>query len=259
MDHGIEAPDARVRAGKPRRGRLTLSAERDRSAVVIRVTDDGRGIDRSALLQRAQRDGEMDEDRSELTDDDVLRLISRPGFSTAEQVTDLSGRGVGMDAVVNRARALGGSVELRSALGKGTCITLRLPVTLAILPALLARVDAETYALPLTHVRETLRLTPEVVRQVRGRNVLVLRDSVLPLVRLRSVVQLPARDVEGSQVVVLEMAERRAGLVVDQLIGQQEVVVKPFDAVRGAVPCFSGATILSDGAPALILEAAGLL
>jgi two-component system chemotaxis sensor kinase CheA len=259
VDHGIEQPDVREQAGKSRRGTLTLSAERDRSAVVIRVTDDGRGVDRQALLRRAQADGVMDEERTDLSDDDVLRLLARPGFSTAERVTDLSGRGVGMDAVLNRARALGGAVELRSQLGLGTCITLRLPITLAILPALLARVDEETYALPLTHVRETLRLTPDVTRQVRGRPVLVLRDSVLPLVPLRSVVQLPMRDVEGSQVVVLEMADRRAGLVVDQLLGQQEVVVKPFDAVRGAVPCFSGATILSDGAPALILEAAGLL
>jgi two-component system, chemotaxis family, sensor kinase CheA len=259
VDHGIETPDTRESAGKARAGRLVLSASRDRSAVVIRVTDDGRGIDRVSLLRRAQADGDVDSERDGLTDDEVLRLIARPGFTTAAVVTDLSGRGVGVDAVVNRIRALGGSVELHSEVGAGTTFSLRLPVTLAILPALLARVEAETYALPLTHIRETLQLSSDVVRRVRGKEVLLLRDEVLPLLSLRRVVDLPGRDVEGSQVVVLEVADRRAGLVVDQLMGQQEVVVKPFDAARGAAACFSGATILSDGLPALILEATSLL
>jgi two-component system chemotaxis sensor kinase CheA len=187
-----------------------------------------------------------------------LRLIARPGFSTAQRVTNLSGRGVGVDAVVNRVRALGGSVELRSNAGQGTTLTIRLPVTLAIIPALLAQVASETYALPLTHVRETLHVGEGRVRQIRGRDVLVMRDEVLPLLSLRALVSLPARDAEGSQVVVLEVADRRAGLVVDQLLGQQEIVVKPFDGVRGAATPFSGATILSDGAPALILEATSL-
>lgn len=259
VDHGIETPEVRVATGKARTGRLILSASRDRAAVVIRVTDDGRGIDREAMLARAKSDGSVDAEKTELTDDELLRMIARPGFSTAETVTNLSGRGVGVDAVLNRVRALGGSLELRSAKGHGTTITVRLPVTLAIIPALLARVADETYAVPLTHVRETLQLTADVVRQVRGADVLVLRHEVLPLLSLRGVVSLPGRDAEGSQVVVLEAADRRAGLVVDQLIGQQEIVVKPFDAVRGAGAFFSGATILSDGAPALILEATSLL
>lgn len=259
IDHGIEAPDARVAAGKGRAGRLTLSAARDRSSVVIRVTDDGRGIDRARMLARGQAEGVLDPARSELSDEDLLRIIARPGFSTAERVTTLSGRGVGVDAVVNRVRSIGGSVELRTALGKGTSITIRLPVTLAIIQALLARVGEETYALPLTHVRETLQLTPSVIRRVRGNDVLVLRDEVLPLLNLRQIVQLPVRDAEGSQVVVLEVADRRAGLVVDQLRGQQEIVVKPIDGARGAASCFSGATILGDGVPALILEATSLL
>ena len=197
--------------------------------------------------------------RTELSDEDLLKIIARPGFSTAERVTTMSGRGVGVDAVVSRVRSIGGSVELRSTLGKGTSITIRLPVTLAIIQALLARVEDETYALPLTHVRETLQLTPSVVKRVRGTNVLVLRDEVLPLLSLRQIVDLPVRDAEGSQVVVLEVADRRAGLVVDQLRGQQEIVVKPIDVARGAASCFSGATILGDGVPALILEAASLL
>lgn len=258
VDHGIETPADRVDAGKPRRGRLTLSASRDRAAVVIRVTDDGRGIDRQRILARARADGTLDQEKTDLTDDELLRLIARPGFSTAERVTNLSGRGVGVDAVVNRVRSLGGSVELRTMTGKGTTLTIRLPVTLAIIPALLAQVDTETYALPLTHVRETLPLSGDVRQRVRGRDVLVMRDEVVPLLSLRSIVSLPARDAEGSQVVVLEVADRRAGLVVDQLIGQQEIVVKPFDGARGGAMHFSGATILSDGAPALILEANSL-
>lgn len=259
VDHGIESPEAREASGKPRAGRLTLEASRDRSAVVIRVTDDGRGIDRVRLLERGRAEGLVDASVTDLADEDLLRLIARPGFSTAERVTALSGRGVGVDAVITRVRSVGGSVELRSTEGTGTSITLRLPVTLAIIQALLARVGEETYALPLTHVRETLNLTPDVIRTVRGTDVLVLREEVLPLLDLRRIVDLPARDAEGSQVVVLEVADRRAGLVVDQLRGQHEIVVKPIDAARGAASCFSGATILGDGVPALILEATSLL
>jgi two-component system chemotaxis sensor kinase CheA len=259
IDHGIEVPDERVKAGKSATGRLILSAARDRSSVVIRVTDDGRGIDRVHMLARGQAEGVFDPARTELSDEDLLRMIARPGFTTAERVTTLSGRGVGVDAVVSRVRSNGGSVELRTTLGRGTSITIRLPVTLAIIQALLARVGDETYALPLTHVRETLQLTPSVVRRVRGTDVLVLRDEVIPLLSLRQIVDLPPRDAEGSQVVVLEVADRRAGLVVDQLRGQQEIVVKPIDGARGAASCFSGATILGDGVPALILEATSLL
>lgn len=259
VDHGIEGPDARVAAGKPRMGRLVLGAARDRASVMVTVTDDGGGIDRSAILRKARSLGMPEGDLPELTDDQVLRVIARPGFSTAAQVSDYSGRGVGMDAVLARVRGLGGSMELRTVHRHGTSLTLRLPATLAIVPALLTRVATETYALPLTHVQETLHLTPEVVRAVRGRDVLVLRDEFLPLVRLRDVVQLPVRDAEGSQVVVIEVADRRAGVVVDQLLGQQEIVVKTFDTVRGASSCVTGATILSDGSPALILEATSLL
>jgi two-component system chemotaxis sensor kinase CheA len=259
VDHGIEAPDVRAAAGKPRTGRLILSAARDRASIMLTVTDDGRGVDRANILRKARALGMPEGELAELSDEQVLRVIARPGFSTAAQVSDYSGRGVGMDAVLSRVRGLGGSMELETAPGQGTSLKLRLPATLAIVPALLTRVATETYALPLTHVQETLHLTPDVVRAVRGRDVLVLRDEFLPLVRLRDVVQLPVRDAEGSQVVVIEVADRRAGVVVDQLIGQQEIVVKTFDTVRGAASCVTGATILSDGSPALILEATSLL
>ena len=259
VDHGIETPEERRAAGKPPAGRVTLSTMRDRSAVVIRVTDDGRGIDRARVLERAKAQGLVEATRQELTDDELFRIVSRPGFSTAAEVTDLSGRGVGVDAVHTRVRALGGSVEMRSVVGAGTIVTVRLPLTLAIVRALLARVGDERYAVPLTHVSETVELDRRALRTVRGREVLVLRDEVMPLLRLRDVVRLPESGGAHEQVVLLESGERRAALVVDELTGQQEIVVKQYDAVRGGLASFSGATILGDGQPALILDVSNLL
>lgn len=263
IDHGIESPEARLSSGKKAAGRLTLSASRERNAVVIRVRDDGRGVNRARVLAKAKAMGLVDEERESLEDEEILRVIARAGFSTADRVTELSGRGVGIDAVISRVRALGGVVDLRSVEGEGTTFSLRLPVTLAVIPALLARVEGESYALPLTHVTETLQLSRGVVRTVRGREVIVIREEVLPLIHLRDVVGLPGRDAghdaSASHVVLVEMAERRAGLVVDQLVSQEEIVVKPFDAVRGAASCFNGATIMGDGSAALILEVGSLL
>ena len=281
VDHGIELPDVRTAARKPPAGRLVLSAARDRSSVLIRVSDDGRGVDRDKVLARAQTAGLVDAARTELSDEELVRLISRPGFSTADRISDISGRGVGIDAVQNRVRALGGSFDIRSVPGEGTSVTVRLPLTLAIVRALLARIGGETYALTMTHVSETVELDPAALRTVRGREVLVLREEVLPLLRLRAIVGSPvaalagagagptrldddASDESGAQVVILEVGGRRAGLVVDELTGQQEIVVKQFDAVRGDATrgggsLFSGVTILGDGAPALILDVSSLL
>ncbi|MDB4916209.1 MAG: hypothetical protein JWM95_3853 [Gemmatimonadetes bacterium] len=260
VDHGIELPADRLAKGKPAAGRLTLSALRDRSAVAIRVTDDGRGIDRARVLARAQEHGLIEQSRTELSDDELMKLISRAGFSTAERVTDLSGRGVGVDAVYNRVRALGGSVDIRSVPGEGTTVTLRLPLTLAIVRSLLARIGDETYAVPMTHVSETVELRPALIQVLQGSNVLVLRDEVLPIFRLRTLVEYSGPDATGrEQVVIVELAERRAALVVDALVGQQEIVVKQFDGAQDARSLFSGATILGDGAPALILDVSSLL
>ena len=259
IDHGIESPEERRAAGKPAEGRLSLAAMRDRSAIVIRVTDDGRGIDRDRVLRKAREAGLVEPSRAELSDDELIRLISRPGFSTAEQVTDISGRGVGIDAVQTRVRALGGSVEIRSVPKQGTTVTVRLPLTLAIVRALLARVGEELYAIPMTHVNETVELKTVRQQRVKGREVLVLREDVLPLVKMRHVMGLPEAQVKAPQVIVLEMGERRSGLIVDELAGQQEIVVKQFDGVRGGLALFSGATILGDGAPALIVDVSSLL
>lgn len=259
VDHGIESPAVRLAAGKRAAGRLLVSAVRERNAVVIRVSDDGRGVDRARVLQRARDEGLVDAERESLEDDEILRVISRAGFSTAERVTELSGRGVGIDAVLAKIRALGGTVELKSREGEGTSFSLRLPVTLAVIPALMARIGDESYALPLTHVTETLQLSRGRVRTVRGREVIVIREDVLPLLRLGDIVGAPRGEDRASHVVILQVAERKAGLVVDQLMGREEIVVKPFDAVRGAATCFNGATIMGDGSAALILEVSSLL
>jgi two-component system chemotaxis sensor kinase CheA len=260
VDHGIEAPTVRIAKGKPAAGRLTLSAQRDRSAVAIRVSDDGQGIDRELVLARARETGLVEATKTDLSDEELVRIIARAGFSTAEKVTGLSGRGVGVDAVYNRVRALGGSVDIRSVPGQGTTVTLRLPLTLAIVRSLLARIGDEIYAVPMTHVSETVELRPAIQRSVQGREVLMLRDEVLPLVRLRSVVEFAGEAASGREkVIVIELAERRAALVVDALIGQQEIVVKQFDGVQATRSLFGGATILGDGAPALILDVSSLL
>ena len=263
IDHGIETPEARQAAGKPAAGRLTLSAARDRSAVVIKVSDDGKGIDRDRVLARAKRDGLVDASRTDLTEDELLRLLARPGFSTVDKVTDLSGRGVGVDAVYTRVRSLGGAMDIRSVPGQGTTMVLRLPLTLAIVRAVLARVGTETYAIPLAHVSETVELTADVLRTIKGREVLLARDEVLPLFRLRQLVGLPAyvpaTDIDLEQAIVIDLGDRRAALAIDELTGQEEIVVKQYDAVRDGLPFFGGATLLGDGTPSLIVDVSSLL
>ena len=261
VDHGIEPPAERRRAGKPPEGEIVLSAVRERSSVMITIADDGRGIDRAKVLARAQRDGFVDAHTEALSDDQLLRVIARPGFTTAEAVTSVSGRGVGIDVAMTRLRALGGTLEVRTEPGKGTGFVLRLPVTLAIVRALIASVGRERYALPLTYVTETVELGVAPTTAVEGREAIVLRDRVVPLVDLRRLLgtgedaPAPAR----RPIIVLEMGERRSGVVVDGMLGQHEIVVKAFDAPRGTLPLFSGATIMGDGVPALILDAGGLL
>ncbi|MHB1297703.1 MAG: chemotaxis protein CheA [Gemmatimonadaceae bacterium] len=260
VDHGLEKPEVREAAGKPRAGRLVLAAQRDRSSVVITVRDDGRGIDRERVLARALQLGLVEPGMTRLDDDLLVRCISHAGFSTAENVTDVSGRGVGIDAVQSRTRALGGTLEITTQPGRGTTVTIRLPVTLAIVRALLARVGNEHYALPMTHVRETMERGPAEIRRVQGRDMLLLRDEVLPILHLRDVVGMaPDHRLRTEEIVVIERGDRRAGLVVDELTAQEDIVVKSFDAVRGGAQLFSGATILSDGAPALIVDVGSLL
>ena len=262
LDHGIEAPDERLAAGKPETGTLLLLAARERSQVVIRVEDDGRGIQREKVIAKAVAQGLVTaEAAAGLPDEEVYRFLTRPGFSTADTITDVSGRGVGLDVVANRVHALGGTLEIDSRPGEGTTFTLRLPMTLAIVRGLLVRVSGETYALPLTHVSETVQLPSTEIHSVKGRTVITLRDEVVPLLRLRSLLRQgnDAPSGNGCTAVILERGEHLVGVEVDALVGQQEIVVKQFDATVGTLRLFSGATILSDGRPALILDVGSLL
>ena len=262
VDHGIESPAERKRHKKDPEGEIVLSAVRERSSVAISISDNGRGIDRTRILEKAKREGVVGPHVETLSDDQLLRVLARPGFSTAESVTSVSGRGVGIDVAMTRIRALGGSIEIRTEPGKGTAFVLRLPVTLAIVRALIAAVGQERYALPLTYVAETVEFGTVPLTTMEGRDAIVLRDRVVPLVDLRKLLGTnggaPAPP-PRRPVIVLEMGERRAGIVVDGMLSQQEIVVKRFDAPQGTLPVFSGATIMGDGVPALILDSAGLV
>jgi two-component system, chemotaxis family, sensor kinase CheA len=259
-DHGIEPPEIRERAGKPAEGRILLAASRERNSVVLRVSDDGRGIDRRAVLAKARREDAGKAETEGLTDDALLRVIARPGFSTAQAVSGVSGRGVGVDVAMTRVRQLGGTLEIRSELGKGTTFLIRVPLTLAIVRALLAGAGGERYALPLAYVAETVEFDPRAVTALRSREALVVREQVIPTVHLRDLVASPEHPAPPRRpTVILEVGERRTALVVDALLGQQDIVVAPFDAPRGMPPYVGGATILADGAPALVLDAAALL
>lgn len=260
LDHGVESPEERLSIGKPEAGTLRLTASRERSRAVIRVEDDGRGIRRGPVIAKAISTGLVTADAAaNLTDEEVYRLLMQPGFSTAERITDVSGRGVGLDVVGTRVRGLGGTLEITSEEGHGTTFTLRLPLTLAIVHSLLVRVGEETYAVPLAHVGETTEFSHAEIRAVAGRPVVLLREEVIPLLRLREILEYDEVERSGLvSVVVLEMGEQRVGLEVDALVGQQEIVVKSFDSTADTLRLFSGATILSDGRPALILDAGSL-
>lgn len=209
------------------------------------------------VLERARHNGLVEDDFKPASDAEILGLIARPGFSTTAHVTEISGRGVGLDVVATKVRSLGGAMELSTDAGAGTEIRLELPMTLAIIHALLARSNNEVYALPITHVVETLVVSPDMVRFEDGREILEIRGVSIPAVHLRERLGHPKHDKPG-HAVVLELPEGRMTLVVDEFVGQQEIVVKQFDAARGMPQLFNGATILTNGSPALILDAQGI-
>jgi two-component system chemotaxis sensor kinase CheA len=253
VDHGIESPAERYSAGKPEKATLVLRAWRDRSSVRIQVQEDGRGVNAKKVLAKGRAKGLAVPETSDVSNDELLRILSAPGFSTADQVTDVSGRGVGLDAVVSKVRSLGGAIDMQSQFGEGTTFTLRLPVTLAIAQALRVRIAGEDYAIPLTHVAEAVQLDSSAVDRHKGKEVLRLREEVLPLVRLRNVMRSTVSGLE-SAAVIAELGERRTALAVDELIGREQILVKHFDAAVGTLPIFSGVTLLADGRPALVLD-----
>ena len=255
IDHGLETSDARVAAGKPAHGRLVVRAARDGSMVAVTVADDGRGVDRAHVAARAAAHGVPDAEALAQDDQGLLQLLARPGLSTARSVTALSGRGVGVDAVLTRVQSLGGRLDLATASGTGTAITLRLPLSVAMLRALLVRVAGETYAIPLSTVHATHRAEALQLHAPASGSVDVEIDGeVMRVVSLRSHLGLPAADDVYGHLVVLEGATGRVALYVDACTSQQEIVVKPLQRVRGAARTFSGGTILSDGTPSLILD-----
>ncbi len=259
LDHGIETPDRRIAAGKPPKGTLTLKAAHQGGHIVIEVMDDGAGLNRERILAKARERGLAVSDA--MTDQEVWQLIFAPGFSTAEQVTDVSGRGVGMDVVKRNIEGLGGKVELESAPGLGTRITIRLPLTLAILDGMSVRVGGETYIVPLTQMVESLQPNSEDIRSIAGEGRVVhIRGEYLPLIPLAEVLGFAVAGREPSQgiLMVVEAEGRRAALCVDELLGQQQVVIKSLESNYRKVEGFSGATILGDGRVALILDIAAV-
>lgn len=260
IDHGIEMPAARVAAGKTETGRLFLSAGHQGGNIVIEVSDDGGGLNRERILAKAAQNGLPVSDN--MTDSDVWQLIFAPGFSTAETVTDVSGRGVGMDVVKRNIAAMGGSVDIRSAKGFGTTISISLPLTLAILDGMSIRCGEEVYILPLGFVVESLQPAPEDIKEISGKGrVIKVRGEYLPLIPLYQMFEIEPRFTNPSEgiVVILESDGRKAGLFVDDLVGQQQVVVKNLESNYRKVTGISGATILGDGGVSLILDVSAVM
>lgn len=252
-DHGLEGPDGRKGAGKSETGHVVLSAHQSGGEVIITVSDDGRGIDPEKIRQKAETIG-LIEPGAPLSEQEILQLIFHPGFSTAQQVTNLSGRGVGMDVVKQTVEALRGTIQVRSRLGEGTEITLRIPLTLAIIDGLLVRVGDGRYVIPLYAVEECLELSLEEDLRSRGRSFISLRDSLVPFLRLRDLFATGTKPDPYQKMVVVSTGNERVGLVVDQIIGDHQTVIKSMSRLHRNVEMFSGATILGDGSVALILD-----
>jgi two-component system chemotaxis sensor kinase CheA len=253
LDHGLEAPQVRVRNGKPARGRLALNAYHDSGNIVIEVGDDGAGLDRGKILARALERG-LVEAGAEPGDAAIHQLVMEPGFSTADAVTNVSGRGMGMDVVKRNIEAMHGSVAIESTAGRGTTIVIRLPLTLAIIDGFLVGVGRSTYVVPLDMVVECMELTAEERVAIRGRSFINLRDKVLPLLRLRDAFEVPGDAGRRENIVVVHCAGRQAGLVVDSLQGEFQTVIKPLGRIFEHLGGISGSTILGSGDVALILD-----
>lgn len=262
VDHGLERPEDREKAGKPAQGTLRLSASHQSGYVVIEVSDDGRGLDGERILRKAVERGLVKE-QNQLSPTEILELIFEPGFSTSEKVTAISGRGVGMDVVKREIEKLRGRVEVRSEPGKGTTFLLRVPLTLAIIDALVVKQSGDRFILPLFTVREILKPGGQVISTVEGRNeVAVVRDRVLPILRLESMLAQNselARTTEESVLVVVESGGKQVAVAVDEVVGKQEVVIKSLGDWLGRIRGVAGGAILGDGSVGIILDLDGLM
>ncbi len=261
MDHGLETPDVRLAAGKPRGGTLILSAVHEGNQIIISIKDDGNGINTDQVGRKAIEKGLITEDQfAGMSQREIFDLLFLPGFSTKDKATDLSGRGVGMDVVKTNIKKLSGLIEIKSTKGLGSEFILRLPLTLAIIQSLLVEVEGEIYSIPLSSVLEALRVDQRQFHQISGQEVLKLRDFVLPLIRLQKFFNvLPRGEIDNlCFVVVVGAAEKRMGLVVTRLVGQQEVAIKSLGNYLAHIPGIAGSTVLGDGRVALIIDPVAL-
>ncbi|WP_339347358.1 chemotaxis protein CheA [uncultured Sphingomonas sp.] len=257
-DHGLEKAKDRLAVGKPASGLIRLSAHQAGGEVLITITDDGRGIDRERVRAKAEANG-LIQPGQVVSEDELLGLIFHPGFSTAAQVTNLSGRGVGMDVVKRTIESLRGSIDVKSVAGQGSTITLRIPLTLAIIEGLLVRVGEGRYVIPLAAVEECLELSLEEDLRSRGRSIITLRERLIPFLRLRDLFVTGTKPDTYQKIVVVGTGSERVGLVVDQIIGNHQTVIKAMSPLHRNVAAFAGATILGDGSVALILDIAQLV
>ncbi|HEY8369708.1 MAG TPA: chemotaxis protein CheW [Thermodesulfobacteriota bacterium] len=261
VDHGLESADEREAAGKPRRGQIRLRAFRQKDKAVVQIEDDGRGMDPARLKAKAVERGQITQEQAAvMSDAEALHLACLPGLSTAGKVTDVSGRGVGMDAVKSRVESLGGSLHIDSRVGRGTRISLHLPTSVAIVQVMLLGLDDEVFAIPVTRVLRTLELTPGEVEQ-RGRQLLFrYGEESVPLLSLRKILRLPARETRGRflSVAVVRVRQRTVGLVVDRFVGQQEAFIKPLPRPLASIDGVAGVTILGDGRAVFLLDSENL-
>lgn len=261
IDHGLETPAERLASGKPEKGTIQLWASQKGNHVVIEVRDDGRGIDPERVRRKAIAVGLIDANQ-ELNREEIFELLFLPGFSTRDEVSDLSGRGVGMDVVKTNISNLSGMIELQSEIGRGTAMIITLPITLAIIKALIVRVSGQTYAVPINSVQETLMIESSAIRTIERREVLELRENTLPLLRLKRVFQLSSAAEPAEQrlfVAVVGLADKRMGFVVDELLGQQDVVIKSLGKALAFVKGIAGAAELGSQKTILVLDVAGLM
>lgn len=257
MDHGLEAPAIRAQKGKPLKGQLRIAAAHEDNQVVITVEDDGAGIDPDRIRQTAvQKQLIAPEEAAQLTDQEAVQLIFHSGFSTASQVSEVSGRGVGMDIVRSHIEKLNGLIDIDTCLGRGTCFRIKLPLTLAIIVGLLVRVREQTYIIPMSNIAEIVRAASEDIQTIRGQPAILLRNQVIPIAWVHDHFRIPRIESERDTIplVIVGSAEKRLALAVDELIGNQEIVIKTLGNYVGKVDGIAGATILGDGKVALILE-----
>ncbi len=259
-DHGLETTEERIHLGKPKKGTIKLRAYQDGNSVVIEVQDDGRGIDVNKIKTKAiQRGTITKEEALAMNEQEIIELLFKPSFSTAAEITDLSGRGVGLDVVKSKITALGGHVEIQTELGKGSKFTVRLPLTLAIIQALMINIGNEKYAIPLSNIQNIEDVKKEDIQLVQKQEVIVARNEIIPIVRLHNVLGLPQEDKELMMGVIVKKGERQVGFIIDSLIGQQEIVIKSLGKYLSGIDIIAGATILGNGEVALILDVNSLI